>query len=166
MLDFIILSEFSWLISSIKIQSTCPQFIIEFHEQFFFLLGQKIIDRSLVINYERTGSGLKFFIEFVVFGDFWEGWKVFFESIFLFSHGGESVADLVDNISEDGNTKDLNDEYSDNFKYICRRQIAIADSEHGGTSKIEWIQVQSFGALIIDLCDLNPAFWEYVGSAC
>ncbi len=47
------------------------------------------------------------------------------------------MADLVDNISEDGNTKDLNDEYSDDLKYICRRQIAIADSEHGGTSKIE-----------------------------
>jgi hypothetical protein len=30
------------------------------------------------------------------------------------------VADLIDNISEDSNTKDLNDKYSDNFKYICR----------------------------------------------
>lgn len=80
------LSEFSRLISKFPDRSTLSEVLVEFHQQFLFILDFKLLVIALIIEDKISGFIGEFSIKIIVFRYFADCLHIPFDNFLLFPH--------------------------------------------------------------------------------
>jgi hypothetical protein len=121
--------------------STCPELIVELHEEVVFFIGPQLVNYLMVRYDVLLCPVLEIPLQSVVPGHLADGLEVLLQGLLLLPHLRQSVPHLVEEVPKTHHARDLYEDHHSHFASISRSDVSVADSQHGRAGEVEGIEV-------------------------